>query len=192
MPTTGPEAELPAVLTCERIKLRPVAEADIPAIVELAGDPDVALMTANVPHPYKREHAEEWLRVIAERPHSEHATFALERTEDGVFLGVMGAIFDEAGTEAEIAYWLGKPYWSHGYMSEAVQNLVQAIFALPAVQTVWARVLPENLRSINVLKRAGLVHSGGETRNAPARLQDRALDVFRLSRKDWADARRGA
>ena len=42
--------------------LRPFSLADVPTIVTLAGDWDIAFNTLSVPHPYTEEHAVQWIR----------------------------------------------------------------------------------------------------------------------------------
>jgi len=81
------------------------------------GDNDVARMLARIPHPYPEADAEAF---IAREP-TEEQVFAIERKDDGVFLGAAGITPAE---DYEFGYWLGKPFWGFGYSTEAVTDTI--------------------------------------------------------------------
>ncbi len=56
--------EIPTLYT-ERLMLRPFSLADVPIIVALAGDWNIARNTLSIPHPYKEEHAVQYVTEAA-------------------------------------------------------------------------------------------------------------------------------
>jgi RimJ/RimL family protein N-acetyltransferase len=50
-------------LTTPRLLLRAFAEADVPSLIELAGNYEVAKNTLNIPHPYTEADAQHWLHL---------------------------------------------------------------------------------------------------------------------------------
>lgn len=60
----------------------------------------------------------------------------------------------------EIGYWLGVPYWNHGYMTEAARAVVRYGFDVMDLHRVEAMILPRNIASIRVAEKAGFLFEG--------------------------------
>ena len=61
---------------------------------------------------------------------------------------------------ASIGYWLGEPHAGQGLMTEAVVALVSWAFAVLGLERIEAGTVPENEKSIAVLKRVGFSEEG--------------------------------
>jgi RimJ/RimL family protein N-acetyltransferase len=61
--------------------------------------------------------------------------------------------------QAEIGYWIGKPYWGKGYASFAVQHLLAFAFSQLQLNRVYAHVLDYNKASQKVLEKNGLTYT---------------------------------
>src|SRR6185503_7182164 len=59
--------ELPSIRTA-RLQLRPLTVADAPRVEELVSDPEVALTTATIPHPYPEGAAVDWIERHSQGP----------------------------------------------------------------------------------------------------------------------------
>src|SRR5678809_1114491 len=114
------------VLTTERLVLRPFTLSDAPEVQRLAGDRDVASTTLNIPHPYREGVAEAWIST-----HREHynqgrlITFAITRRADEAVIGAISLRPHPDHDNAELGYWLGKPYWNQGYGTEAARAILR-------------------------------------------------------------------
>ncbi|MBD3303755.1 GNAT family N-acetyltransferase [Candidatus Woesearchaeota archaeon] len=64
----------------------------------------------------------------------------------------------------EIGYYLGSEYQERGYMTRAVNKIVEYAFAEKKACTVFANVHPNNTRSMAVLERAGFSTSNKVTK----------------------------
>ena len=149
-----PKPGRPTLVT-DRLRLRAPRRADAPRIAALAADLDVARMTASIPHPLTLDHAEAFIDGV-ER--SEGATFALETPDDGL-LGVLAVEPNPEGA-AEIGFWLGRPFWGRGYMTEATRaGLAWTADALGR-RFVMAGHFADNPASGRVLIKAGFLYTG--------------------------------
>src|SRR3546814_6515314 len=59
-----------------------------------------------------------------------------------------------------LGYWMGKPYAGRGYMSEAVQLVLQFAFDSLGLNRVEAACLPHNAASRTLLVRGGFTEEG--------------------------------
>ncbi len=172
MPNT--EAELAGCagqpLETERLILRPLTAADAPDIVRFAGEWEVARHTARIPHPYKAADAEAWLAGIdAARAEGRELVFAIQGREDRAFRGAIGLTIVRDENEAAAGFWLGRPYWGRGYVTEALERLLRFAFEELGVAQVRAAARPENPASIRVQEKAGMALLGETMEPAPAR-----------------------
>ena len=147
----------PAIGT-ERLVLRGLVPGDAPAMAELAGDFDVAAMTARIPHPYALSDAEWFVGYAQGRDPRREVNFAIEHRQLGV-IGVLG--FD--GTDPrrpEVGYWLGRPFWGRGYASEALKAAMVWARGDWGRNAVWAGHFADNRASAGVLVKAGFLYTG--------------------------------
>jgi ribosomal-protein-alanine N-acetyltransferase len=146
-------------LETQRLILRPPRPADIEAMTVWLSDYDVARMTSRVPHPYYEEHATGFVAMAPAH------RFVIQR-KDGLFLGMTG-IHPEEG--CEFGYWLGKPFWGHGYATEAAHRLVTYAFEELGQETAHAGWFADNPASGHVLAKLGGRHNGSRMRECRAR-----------------------
>jgi [ribosomal protein S5]-alanine N-acetyltransferase len=59
-----------------------------------------------------------------------------------------------------IGYWMGEQFAGHGYMSEAVDVIKRHAFGPLALHRVEAACIPDNERSVRLLKKAGFELEG--------------------------------
>ena len=171
------------MLYARNLRLRALKDDDAAELAKLAGDWDVARWTAYVPHPYEPAMAETFIREarVKAAAGTAHA-FAIERIADNALIGCIECRIE--GVEANLSYWIGKPYWNRGFAGEAVRRLLRFIFLDLGLARATAGTMADNLASARVLEKAGLVFEGiraykhGRCEAAPSRL-------FVLSRDSW-------
>ncbi|OJI94085.1 RimJ/RimL family protein N-acetyltransferase [Planktotalea frisia] len=101
----------------ERLVLRPLALTDTESIFTLINNENVAKWLTPIPWPYTQSDALDFVsRVTAQ---NEDAYYAI--CEDGTFIGCISY-------GAQLGYWLGEPYWGHGYMTEATKAVLDDYF----------------------------------------------------------------
>jgi ribosomal-protein-alanine N-acetyltransferase len=149
-------------LETERLLLRPQDAHDIPRIVPLLNDFDVAKNLSRVPHPYTEASAEEFLaRGVEDRARGEAYPFTLTLKTDGAPIGGCGLRLKDGGV-FELGYWLGRPFWGRGYASEAARRVAGFAFRELDAPVLRASYFHDNPASGRVLEKLGAVPAGTE------------------------------
>ena len=141
-----------------RLTLRSLAPADAPRIAALAGDFEVARMTAAIPHPYGVEDAEAFIEAARRGGACPSAAFALELPGEGL-IGVIGFRAGE-GLGPELGYWIGRAFWGRGLATEAARAALAWARAAWGVRSATAGVFIDNPASMAVLTKAGFLPTG--------------------------------
>jgi len=142
-----------------RSTLRPWKLDDAESLARNANDRDVWLHLRDFfPHPYTLADANAYLKRITEiRP----AT-ALAITFDGEACGNISASIqsDVHRFTAEIGYWLGKPYWGRGIMTEAVGAFTDYLISTFELSRIFAVPYANNPASARTLEKNGYALEG--------------------------------
>ena len=173
-------------IDADRVRLRALAEADLPALLEVFGDAEVVRYWSSPPlTDVAGAHA-----LLADiRRHFEAKTlfqWGVARLDDDGVIGTCTLLhIDEEHRRAEIGFALGRAHWGRGYASEAVSALIRFAFETLGLHRLEADADPRNTRSIAVLtgqgfKREGLLREryflNGEAQDA---------EYYGLLRRDW-------
>lgn len=171
-------------LETERMWLRWPRLSDAETFTQFAGDPEVSARTANIPHPYNLRDAEQFIRrARAENESGQGLVLALafKRTPNDA-IGVIGAHGSDFRGTALLGYWLGRPFWRQGLMTEAARGFVDLIFGVTSLGEIVCDALPDNLASRRVQEKLGFVSLGEIEIDAPARGGRMKVERTRLSR----------
>lgn len=150
-----------ATIKTKRLVLRPLRKSDVLLVAKYANDKTVYRNTLMIPYPYTIKMAEQWISKILKdyrQKNPKNYTFVIEI--DGRLAGVIGIDSIIHGHKAELGYWLGKPYWGKGYMTEAVKAATKYAFKNYKLKRLYAWTFPWNAASQNVLKKAGYKFEG--------------------------------
>ena len=178
-----PAIEADFALRTLRLRLRCPRDADAPQVAALAGDRDVAEMTANIPHPYPEGIASAFVAKARESTllGRDLTLMITPGDDDATIMGLVSAR-PGPGDCASIAYWLGRHYWGRGIATEAVGAVLAAIFARTAVCAVVTNVRLTNPASARVLEKCGFQGVGLAEQRFPARGQVFPVAQFRIDR----------
>jgi len=178
-------------LETRRLWLRWPRQIDAQAVAHLAGEKDVAHMTASIPHPYSLQDADSFI-LAARRTNMEGSGLTLAispKGKPGKLIGIVGfgsAQDDKRIRErAELGFWLGRQFWGQGFMTEAVQGMLDAFFTITPGDDVVASVRVINPSSRGVLEKCGFTYLGSGLRDLPARGGRFPVDDFHLDRRTW-------
>ncbi len=140
-----------------KLTLIPTALEHAPAIQRLASHPDVAATTL-IPHPYPEDGAVRFIEDVVLPDRAAGSEYAFVIVVDGEVVGHISIknVDGERG-EAEVGYWIGRPYWGRGYASEAVRQIVAFAFEERGLRRLYAHVLAHNPASGRVLEKCGFI-----------------------------------
>ena len=172
-------------MTSYPVVLRGFSPADAARLCELAGDWEIAKMTATIPHPYTQEMARSFIEGLdSEAARGSAWIYAVTRADDGLLVGC-AALMDAPEPRGNLGYWIGRPYWGMGYATAAVRAVIAVGFAQLEHQTLSARHLASNPASGRVLAKCRMAEGARTT--LPHR--DGRPEEFRnwsISRDQWS------
>lgn len=139
----------------DRLVLRPVALDDAPAFYELANNYDIAKMTGSFPYPFPLLSVEfKIMYLMSQRRRGRGYPYAI--TQDGSpLMGIMDIFRKDDTAPFEIGYWIGRPYWGNGYVTEAARGIIQEARDTLGISTLMAGVFSDNPASLHLLKKLG-------------------------------------
>lgn len=181
----------PEPIVTERLTLRPWRKGDADALFAAASDPAVGTPAGFPPHK-THEHSEEVLRDVLMKPEVYAICIRASEMPDTP-VGAIGLMFEDedfsiAEGEAELGYWIAKPYWNAGYMTEAVQALERHAFMDMGLSALWAASYSENPASAAVQKKAHLTFHHHQEGSRDLMGKTHGLEVSRITRTEWERA----
>lgn len=144
------------VLKTERLLLRPWELSDAESLFEYAKDPRVGPI-AGWPVHTSVENSREIIRNVLAIDN----TFAVCLKSEERAIGSIGlfrpsqAHTDIGGTELEIGYWIGVPFWGRGLIPEAVRAMQHYAFETLGCTGLWCGYYDGNERSRRVQEKCG-------------------------------------
>lgn len=175
------------IFTTERLVLRPFRESDAPALFECAKDERVGPIAGWPVH----KSVEESLMVIRTIFIGREAYAVTLKGEDRV-IGVVGLLvgkesnFSIADNEAELAYWIGVPYWGKGLIPEASKAIIEHAFTTLKMPVLWCGFYESNLQSFRVQEKCGFeIVRREEAQYNELMKETRQVHISYLSKSRW-------
>jgi RimJ/RimL family protein N-acetyltransferase len=137
--------------------LRPAQPDDAEPIARYLNDFGVAGNLARVPFPYHLADARAWLRTRRADFPAEETSFTIDLPGEGL-AGHVG--FHRGPLGPIIGYWLGRPFWGRGIMTEAVTASLDWFFDTSAADTLYSGVFHFNAASLAIQYKLGFTQTG--------------------------------
>lgn len=143
-------------LESDRLVLDAPSDRDVPALVASLNDFEVSKNLSTVPFPYDETAARQFVaRAVAGRVSGEAYMFVIGLKAGGNHVGQCGLHRHDG--RAELGYTIARPYWGHGYATEAAHRLLEYGFDAMNLETVDAGWFTDNPQSGRVLEKLGFV-----------------------------------
>ena len=181
-----------AVMETERLVLRKWRAKDREPFACMNADAEVMRY---FPRPVSRAESDAFVdRIDAHLGMHGFGLFALERKEDGAFLGFTGLHHGPAGTpvedDIEIGWRLARAYWRQGYAHEAASACIDWFWRETAHPRLVSFTTVSNTPSQNLMRKLGFEHRPEMAFDHPAIARDHPLSphrVFVLERGSRSD-----
>jgi ribosomal-protein-alanine N-acetyltransferase len=150
------------------ISLTELRRSDRDSLVEWLADREIYDRTLRIPYPYTLDDADRWIGIVERRTEAnggEPVVWAI-RGETGRLIGGIGLddLIIGQSCEAELGYWLAKPWRGRGLMTAVVETVCRHAFENLGLTRITAHVFWFNDASARVLKRCGFQQEGFSTR----------------------------
>ena len=143
------------VLTTPRLVLRTFRRDDLPHYAALNAHPEVVRYLGGA---LTRQHSDE-IAEWAQQVYAEEGIglLAVERREDGVFLGMCGLHHQESyPDDVEVAWRFAYEHWGNGYATEAATAWLDHGFDTLGLPRIISITDTPNERSLAVMRRLGM------------------------------------
>ena len=149
------------IIRTARLEMRPLQTGDTERVFALFSDPDVLRWMTAPPSPYTYADAHGFVAEKAAVAHDLRQT-AYAITHDGALIGAID-VHDRIDTPdgaPVLGYWIGKPCWGNGYVTEAARGFLAHVFAAGVGDVVRSGAFAGNGASLRVQEKLGFTRAG--------------------------------
>jgi RimJ/RimL family protein N-acetyltransferase len=152
-------ADLPVAIDTPRLHLRPQRETDAETLFRYTSDPELTPFVTWATH-REIEETRAWLRSGTEGfAAGKNMIWTIEHAGDPCgaisLLGITWALRAVRWDRAELGYWIGRPLWGKGLMTEAAVAVTHWAFETLGLHRVTVGCIDENVGSRRVIEKVG-------------------------------------
>jgi [ribosomal protein S5]-alanine N-acetyltransferase len=173
------------IIKTGRLVLRAPIENDIDRMVETLADFSISRNLARIPWPYHRDDALDFLMFVASCDHRSRFSAICRRDMPDQLIGMISYEWNDATQNAELGYWLDKPDWGQGLMTEAAAAMVKHAFSENRHPALVASFHDDNPASGRILSRVGFERLGASTIFSRAQGKELPVTSMKLTRNRW-------
>ena len=182
-----PDADRLPTIPTQRLRLRALTPADVPALFGVFGDPAVCRYWSRPALPDLAAAAalqDEIAQSFAARTLFQWGL--AERDADTIVGTCTLAALSPEHRRGELGFALAQAAWGQGYIAEALPALVAFAFDTLGLHRVEADVDPRNGRSIRALERVGFAREGYQRERYYLEGEWQDAVLYGLLQRDWA------
>ena len=174
------------LMETERLILRHWRDDDAKDLFEYAKDPAVGPIAGWPPH-QSVEESLDVIRNVLNQPEAYAICLKDDKAIGAIELKLNGRsdIFD-SDEECEMGYWLGKPFWGKGIMTEAAKEMIRHGFEDLNMKKIWCAYYDGNERSKRVQEKVGFRYQWtSKDVDVPLMHEKRTGHVNMMTREEW-------
>ena len=144
------------------VNLRQLKRSDAAIFQRYANNRDVAYYLEALPSPYTMAEAYKWVKTTHSLARKKIGYgFGIEEIASGEIVGMIGLRnINTKDRNAEVGYWIGKPFWNRGYGGEALPLILRYAFKELRLRRLYAIVHSQNIASSKILEKTGFIREG--------------------------------
>ena len=162
-----------------RLILRKIEVEDLSALVKYANNKKISDHIVNIPYPYREPDAAFRISFVVQGfKQKVRYVFAIIHKERGELIGEISLhLLDQQNQHAQLAYWVGEPFWNQGIATEAAQAITRFGFEQLDMALIYADCHPDNSASEKVMRNIGMIQQATKSK----------LLLYRLTRQEYQD-----
>ena len=161
------------IIETDRLLLRSFTSEDAPLLYELNIDPEITKYTHD---PIRDiDHARQVLEQVILQQYAlyNYGRWAVHTKPTPEFIGWCGLKFIPKENEIDLGYRFLKKAWGKGYATEAAYACIKYGFEKLNLRRIVGKAMPDNIASLNVLKKCGMKYIGKEIADGhPAKIYE--------------------
>jgi RimJ/RimL family protein N-acetyltransferase len=138
--------------------LRKFRKSDVSALAKLINNKKIVQNLQNVPYPYKKKDAVEWINQNIYGRNKDKLNLVIDL--EGGLAGAIGITSLVPGHKGSLGYWLAEEHWGKGIMTEVTRVFTDYCFKKFKLIRIYGRVYDWNPGSAKVLEKNGFVREG--------------------------------
>ena len=146
-------------LITKRLILRDIQLKDAESIRKNINNLNISKYLLSVAYPYKKSDAKWWVNHCKEqqkqKPRTSYELGIIIKPNNKIVGGVGLSSINRKQKKADIGYWIAEPYWRKGYVSEAVEKLINFAFNKLGIEKIVIPAFVENKGSNALIKKIG-------------------------------------
>jgi RimJ/RimL family protein N-acetyltransferase len=173
------------MIETERLLIREFRHSDLDSVHEYSGNPEV---TKYIPfEPSSIQQAMAFLEQAIEKqsiPDRTDYELAVELKQENKVIGGC-RMNKETDIQAHLGFLFNQKYWGYGFATETAKALVDFGFSKLNVHRIFAHCFIDNLASVKVLEKVGLVCEGRLRENMMSEGKYSDTFVYGILRHEW-------
>ena len=147
------------MLTTKRLIIRPIEKLDYDDICEYGSDEETSQYMLYWPK--SKEEVEKYIDNCIDKIKSTNLSeliwreYVMELRDEGKVIGNIS--LQTRGNEAELGWISNKRYWNKGYMTEAVNAIIDYAFNMLGIKRIFAICNDKNIASFKVMEKSKMV-----------------------------------
>ena len=145
-------------LYTDRLKLRKLHYEDLPALAKYANNKIIADNIVNIPFPYREPDAAMRLSAVIQgyKTKTRFPLAIIHRDRDEFIGEISLNLMDKKSKHAQMAYWIGEPFWNQGITTEAVAEVIKFGFETLEMDLIFGDCYVDNIASEKVMTKNGM------------------------------------
>lgn len=144
------------MLTTRRLIIRPIETSDYDDICEYGCDEETGQYMLYWPK--TKEQVDKFIDTCIDRMRSTEFLwheYVMELKDEHKVIG--NITLEARGTEAELGWISNKNYWNNGYMTEAIQAIIEYVFNNLGIKRIFATCTDKNIASYKVMEKCNMI-----------------------------------